>query len=95
MKSTDKVGDLWLNSAIAAGLNERTRVHSIGDGAAWIKEQAERAFGTQGAYLVDFYHVSDYLAAAAPCFEKENPHKWICKQQERLKAGDLYLYCKS
>ena len=91
MKSIDVVGNLWVDCAIAAGLGSQSKVHCIGDGAAWIKEQAEKAFGTQGDYLVDFYHASDYLAAAAPFFNAENPQNWMREQQARLKAGDLYL----
>jgi hypothetical protein len=40
-------------------------VHALGDGALWIGAQVERCSGAQATYLVDFYHVSDYLGAAA------------------------------
>lgn len=88
--SIDDTGDQWLSSAISAGIGASTQVHCVGDGAVWIKEQADRVFGSQGSYLVDFYHVSDYLAAAAPFFNKENPRKWMREQQFLLKSGSLY-----
>ena len=59
-------GELWREVAANAGLDARTYVHAVGDGAPWIVEQFGNHFGGQGAYLLDFYHVSEYLAAAAP-----------------------------
>lgn len=88
--SVDDAGDQWFSSAVDAGIGASTQVHCVGDGAAWIKEQADRIFGIQSSYLVDFYHVSDYLAAAAPYFNKENPRKWLREQQSLLKSGSLY-----
>ena len=46
-------------------------------------------FGSQGSYLVDFYHVCDYLSAAAEAIypETEAAKAWFSKQKERLKAG--------
>lgn len=74
--------------AVAAGLNHRTRVHGVGDGAPWIAEQMELQFGAQGAYLIDFYHLCDYLAAAAPGCDPE-PAQWVLQQKECFKAGEL------
>lgn len=34
-------------------------------GPAWIADQTELQFGLQGRYLVDFYHLCEYLAPAA------------------------------
>jgi len=75
--------------AIAAGLSRYTRVHGVGDGAAWIAEQIEIQFGAQGQYLIDFYHLCDYLAAAAPVCAAGQPNDWMTNQKERLKAGQL------
>ncbi len=88
--SIDETGDQWLSSAVSSGIGSSTQVHCVGDGATWIKEQADRIFGSNGSYLVDFYHVSDYLAASAPFFDKENPRKWMREQQSLLKSGHLY-----
>jgi hypothetical protein len=75
-------GELWRHVALSAGLGERTRVHGVGDGAPWIVEQFNGQFGAQGAYLLDFYHVSEYLAQAAPA--RQNGLAWLKRQQSQL-----------
>jgi hypothetical protein len=77
-------GAMWRDTAIAAGLGDRTHVHGVGDGAPWILSQFQDRFGAQGDYLVDFFHVSEYLAAAAAEIAPKNPKRWQQKQQERL-----------
>jgi hypothetical protein len=77
-------GELWRDIARAAGLGERTHVHGVGDGAEWILTQFQEQFGAQGNYLVDFYHVSEYLAAAAAVIHPNNPKAWLHRQQGRL-----------
>lgn len=90
LKSVEVVGDLWFSTALAAGMGGKTQIHCIGDGAAWIQEQADRVFGGKSTYLNDFYHVSEYLAAAGNDCSPE-PKKWLVEQQIRLKEGQLYL----
>ena len=51
--------------AVQAGFGNNTQLHAVGDGATWIAEQIEQQFGAQGNYLIDCYHLCDYLAAAA------------------------------
>jgi hypothetical protein len=51
--------------AVRAGFGTGSRVHAVGDGAPWIVGQIEERFGEQGSYLIDFYHVCEYLSAAA------------------------------
>lgn len=63
--SVDEAGEALLTSARLAGFGPQTHLHSVGDGATWIAQQVADKFGTQGSYLVDFYHVCDYLQAAA------------------------------
>lgn len=75
---------LWRATAQAAGLGERTQVHGVGDGAPWIVDQFRENFGEQGRYLLDFYHVSEYLAAAADVIKPKNPKAWRRRQQGRL-----------
>jgi hypothetical protein len=70
--------------AQAAGLEERTHVHGLGDGAPWIVDPFTENFGAQGAYLLDFYHVSEYLAAAAAVIKPKHPKLWLRRQQSRL-----------
>lgn len=84
-----EVGALWEQTARAAGLGPPTRVPGVGDGAPWIAEQFDRHFGGQGRYLVDFYHVSEYLAAAAPSCAPRTTPAWLARQQTRLKTNQL------
>ena len=77
-------GALWRATAQAAGLGERTHVHGVGDGAPWILAQFQEQFGAQGDYLVDFYHVSEYLAAAATVIQPKKSEAWRRRQQGRL-----------
>ena len=87
----EEAGRQLLSCAVRAGFGANSRVHAVGDGAPWIVGQVEERFGDQGAYLVDFYHVCKYLAAAA---EKSRPPAaarkiWIEAQKEALKGGRL------
>jgi hypothetical protein len=59
----------------------------LGDGAEWIRRQTQEVFGLQGTFLCDFFHVSEYLGAAAQTCRKEAPHPWRRTQQKRLKRG--------
>lgn len=78
----------WHQTAQRAGLGEKTYVHGIGDGAPWIGEMFADNFGSQGEYLIDFYHVTEYLAAAAPKIAGEKKAlRWLGKQKGRLVMG--------
>lgn len=88
MGSVLEAGLPWHAVAQLAGLGPHTRVHGVGDGAEWIAEQFERQFGAHGYYLIDFYHVSEYLAAAAPVEPTGPSATWRHQQQQRLKANE-------
>ena len=76
---------LWAQTARQAGVKARTCVHGVGDGAPWIAEQFQENFGQQGRYLLDFHHVSEYLAAAAPVIAGEKKARgWMRRQQGRM-----------
>jgi hypothetical protein len=85
----DAVGEQLRDCAIRVGFGQTSRVHSVGDGAPWIADQVRRVFGQQGTYLVDFYHLSEYLAAAAARCAPETPAQWLAQQQAQLKQGDV------
>jgi hypothetical protein len=70
-----------------SGLKPESRVHGLGDGAPWIAEQMEVQFGAQGSYLIDFYHLCDYLTAAAPRCSPQTPQAWLEEQKTRFKTG--------
>lgn len=86
--SVDDAGQSLLNCAIAAGFGTQTRLHSVGDGAAWIAEQVENKFGSQGYYLIDFFHVCEYLAEAAKVCAVNESEIWTEKQKSLLKNND-------
>ena len=65
MERAQQAGAVWLDCVKRAGAGAKTKIHCVGDAAPWIIEQARQCFGEQASYLIDFYHVSEYLAAAA------------------------------
>lgn len=79
-------GQQLYHCARQAGLGNQTEVHGVGDGAPWIAGQVEQHFGKQGAYLIDFYHLSEYLGEAAKVCSSE-PASWLKQQQTDLKAN--------
>lgn len=83
------VGEQLRDCALRVGFGLTSRVHSVGDGAPWIADQVHQVFGPQGRYLVDFYHLSEYLAAAAPRCAPDTPTQWLAQQQAYLKQGDV------
>lgn len=87
LDSVLEAGLTWEAVAHRAGATAASRVHGVGDGAPWIAEQFALRFGGQGRYLVDFYHVSEYLAAAAPVCAPATPAAWRRQQQERLRTN--------
>jgi hypothetical protein len=86
--STTEAGKQLERCAVIAGAGLDTKVHAVGDGATWIAEQFEAVFGTQATYLLDLYHVCDYLAAAAPACAKK-PKAWLTRQKNKLKNGQI------
>ena len=81
---------VWKDSARLAGVTEATAIHGQGDGAPWILSKFTDNFGEQGAYLIDFYHVSEYLAAAAPMAARPGKEtEWRRRQQGRLLENKL------
>ena len=85
----DTVGGQMRDCAIRVGLGQTSQVPSVGDGALWIAAQVQQQFGAQGRYLVDFYHLSEYLAAAAPRCAPAAPAQWLTHQQTSLKQSEV------
>ena len=85
----DEAGKQLFASAKKAGFGKTTQVHAVGDGAEWIARHVEVRFGSQGGYLVDFYHVCDYLGAAAAAIhpEADAAKAWFGHQKGALKVG--------
>jgi len=87
-RRVEESGQALRSCAEAAGFGTNTQLHGVGDGAPWIAEQFTTTFGPQASYLVDFYHVCDYLAEAAPICAPAAPHAWLETQKQRLKNND-------
>ena len=94
-----QAGELFVDSVIRAGGGQRTKLHCVGDGAPWIANQIKQRLGAQADYLIDFYHLSEYLSGAAEVVAGEHKRKWLHTQQQRMKAnevgavlGELRLY---
>jgi hypothetical protein len=77
--------------AVRAGFGANSRVHAVGDGAPWIVGQVEEQFGPQGTYLIDFYHVCEYLSDAAKSIAADDAAQkaWMDAQKDALKTGRL------
>ena len=87
--STDEAGKCLHCCIKRSGGDDTTKLHCVADGAQWIQEQIERLFGDQANLLIDFYHVSQYLAKAIECLAPQNPDEWLKSSQSLLKNGKL------
>ena len=87
MGQAGEAGSMLRQVAQAAGFAAGTRVHAVGDGAAWLSDQVECQFGAQATYLVDFYHGCEYLAAASKTCSPTQAAIWLERQKALLKAN--------
>ena len=87
----ETAGQQLLECAVRAGFGVNSHVHAVGDGAPWIVGQVEEQFAAQGSYLIDFYHVCDYLSAAAKAImpDAAAQRAWMDGQKDALKTGRL------
>lgn len=84
-----QAGELFVDSVIRAGGGQRTKLHCVGDGASWIANQIKQRLGTQANYLIDFYHLSEYLSGAAEVVAGPDKREWLRTQQQRMKTNDM------
>jgi hypothetical protein len=85
MGTVDELGEHLWRSAIRAGAGSHTRFHCVGDGAPWITNQVDLRFGTQAIYLVDFFHLCEYVSRAAEVVAGEDKEAWIEEKKDWLK----------
>jgi hypothetical protein len=88
MGSVEEAGERLAVCALQAGMGHQTKIHGMGDGAVWVSEQMEAQFGAQADYLVDFYHLSEYLSAAGEVIapqEGQEKKVWLKEKQDWLK----------
>lgn len=86
--SVDMLGDGLGIIAQRIGFGDKTKVHGLGDGAIWVREQMERVFGSQVNFIIDFFHLCDYLSAAADIFG-DGKAEWMEKTKTDLKKGQI------
>lgn len=79
--SVEQAGYTWAATVAQLPWASSTQLHALGDGAGWIAKQCEQCLGAD--YLVDFYHVCEYLAAAAT--NAATHPRWMQVQKNRLK----------
>ncbi len=93
--SPDEVGDQLAELVRDANRGPKTRIHALGDGALWIAEQIEKVFGDDANYLIDYYHLSQYLNQASLCCFPNNSINWFHVQQKLMKENKLDVVLKN
>lgn len=79
------IGSSWQRLVKLLGLPKETEISVIADGARWIWDQAaERFKGRPVQWVVDVYHVMQYLYAAAATLGKESAHDWVGERMIEL-----------
>lgn len=89
--SVDQIGGIWGHCARDAGRGLNSYIHVVADGAPWISLQAAEVFAEDHRFLCDFYHVSEYLAEAAPCCAAHRSESWRKTQHKRLKRSASHM----
>lgn len=77
----------WSHCVKLAGWSPRTYIHGVFDGADWIRRRFEEQFGAHGDWLVDFFHLGEYLAEASKgaCLGED----WLSSAMSRTKRSEL------
>ena len=84
-EGVEEAGMIWGATVAKAGWGLKSCIHVVGDGATWIAQQSQVNFGDQANFLLDYFHVCEYLAEAAPT---AGTHKrWYAVQKKRLKEN--------
>lgn len=87
MESVEVAGEQLLSCVRQAGAHTHSRIHCVGDGARWIANQVEEQFGANGTYLIDFYHLCEYLSSAAKSCAPHGHQKWLNEQKAQMKSS--------
>lgn len=89
MGSVDDVGNQFIYIADLAGRDDKSHIHFVADGAQWIADQVDTKFGAQANFLLDFYHLSEYLHKAGHCLSPEDPEAWASVHKKYMKEGKI------
>ena len=90
----EQTGEQLASCAMRVGWDKHTQFHGIGDGASWIADQIECVFGAQGTYLIDFYHLGEYLAGASKSCSCD-PKAWYKTQKDRVLSNQMKVVLKA
>ena len=71
----------WLSAFYAWAVTVRLKY------IAWGTEQSGSQFGANGTYLIDFYHLCEYLSATAATCAPGNEQTWLKEQKALLKES--------
>lgn len=88
LDTVEVAGAQLLQCVEQVGCDAHTKVHCVGDGAPWIALQVEEQFGANGTYLIDFYHLCEYVSAAAKACSPGQEKAWVDVQKALLKNSD-------
>lgn len=77
----------WSHCVKLAGWSPKSYVHGVFDGAEWIRRRFEEQFGAHGDWLVDFFHLGEYLAEA--CRGARLGEHWLSSAMSRTKRSEL------
>lgn len=83
----ESAGNHWARCALLAGWGADTHVHGCFDGAQWISLRFDEQFGERGDYLIDFFHLCEYLGAASQSYAQ--PETWFAEQRRRLRDSRI------
>lgn len=92
--SVDEAGKQLSYVVKSIGRNDNTKIHGVGDGALWIADQFDKQFGIDGSFLIDFFHLSDYLHKASLCCDPTNSTKWLYAMQALMKENKTDIVLK-
>lgn len=87
----DQAGQRWGHCVRDAGWAMNSTVHALNDGAVWIDHQVDQVFGAEVSKLCDFFHVCEYLAAAAKSIAPDQEQAWNALQKKRLKESSFEI----
>lgn len=91
MEGVDVAGHQLAYLAELVGKNDKSHIHFVGDGAVWIADQVEKLFGAQANFLIDFFHLSEYLYKASLCCDPTNRITWTNIQKQHMKEGNIMI----
>lgn len=82
------IGSSWQRLLKLLELPAQTEISVIADGARWIWDQVAKRFkGRPMQWVVDIYHVMQYLCAAATSLDKDAAETWVGQRTIELIEG--------